>query len=304
MENNPHRSLHEILEEYFTKLKSSKDKDPQKNLLYQEIVNELTVMAAGMASVSHYEEQLNNDFITFWKSFNYDGTLAQYIEQFNTRLKTTTDRDKLFSLEINTLDKYNAMDQTTNGDIRQDGEKLGHLLAITGENPIINSLINNLTTHDFGIEMITANMRTELLNEAYWKRLRDGYSETFSKLTWVCRGYLDAQKLKYVRDLQQAPTNTADNTQNDNDTNSTKLTLKQQVLLMQKLGFFELEPIKPLTMQNLGKLLGRLFGRNEKNTEDLIRNRQGKNVDKKYSLEGSEVTEAVNALLTELKIKL
>lgn len=52
-----------------------------------------------------------------------------------------------------------------------------------------------------------------------------------------------------------------------------KLSTKQQILLLHKLGIFDLEQIQSLTEQKRGILFGNLLNRNEKNAEDTIRNR-------------------------------
>jgi hypothetical protein len=52
-----------------------------------------------------------------------------------------------------------------------------------------------------------------------------------------------------------------------------KLTTKQQILLLHILGIFDLPHIQSLTEQKRGILFGYLLNRNEKNTEDTIRNR-------------------------------
>lgn len=304
MENVSYLSLQELMEEYYAKLKSSKEQDPKKNLLFQEIIRQLGVMVEGTASVDHYEIYLPSNFIPFWKEFHYHTWLEEYKEQLRTRMESSSDAKRLLELEIKMLDRHDLFDRSLTGDPRKDGEKLGHLLAVNGENPTISALIHNLTSYDFGIFPPAAATKVELLDEKYWKQLQKSYGEIFHKLNWVCRGYLEAQKISYLQQVQQSLVQMADTIGIENDTASPKLTLKQQVLLAHNLGFLDSEPVKSLTLQNQGKLLARLFGKNEKNTEDLIRHRHGKNVEKKYSLLGTEVTDAVNALLSEVKIKL
>ena len=51
------------------------------------------------------------------------------------------------------------------------------------------------------------------------------------------------------------------------------LALKQQVLLLERLGIFELPIVKQLTETQKGKVFGYLLNRNHKNTEDAIRYR-------------------------------
>jgi hypothetical protein len=81
-----------------------------------------------------------------------------------------------------------------------------------------------------------------------------------------------------------------------------KLSNRQQILLLHKLGVFDLSRIQKLTDIEKGKLFGHLLNRNEDNTENYIRYRNGKNVDKKYSLYLPRVETKVLELLKELKI--
>lgn len=303
MEEFNYQTMQELLEDYYNRLLSSKEKDPKKNPLFQQMLQQIEVFAKGKEMLSPYEQYLSNDFITFWKTWHFDQRLEEYKTHFIHRLSVTTYREKLFELETKGLDKYDVFDDTLSGDISKDGEKLGHLLAIKGDNPTISKLIHNLSPYHFGIEHVTALTPGELLHEDYWHRRQRNYSQIFSKLQSVCQGYLDAQKLNYLRQLQSAPLPN-NNHEEDNDTASSRLTLKQQILVIHSLGVFELGSVRDMTVQNQGKLFGRLFGRNEKNTEDIIRRREGKNVEKKYSLEGREVTSAVKDLFDEVKPKL
>lgn len=58
----------------------------------------------------------------------------------------------------------------------------------------------------------------------------------------------------------------------DEENNSDKLSHKQQILFLEKLGFFDLPTLKNLTTINKGKLLSYLLNRSEKNSTDYIRN--------------------------------
>lgn len=304
MEDNSFASLKEILEDYFAKLKSSKEKDPNKNMLYQEIMKEINIMIAGSDSLEPYEKHLDTNFITFWKNEFFELFLEEYIQELNTRFEQSTNRQKLLELELKKFDQYDLSDTSLTGDIRKDGEKLGHLLAINGDNPKIASLIYHLTPYNFGIEIMTANRITDLLDDEHWQKRRNNYIEIFRKLHWVCRGYFDAQKLNYIRSNHAKLLGIESISLQDNGAADQKLTLKQQILVMHRLGILDLEKIQNMTVQNQGKLFGYLFNKNEKNAEDLIRNRHGKNVEKKFSLHGSEVTEVVDKLFMDLKIKL
>jgi hypothetical protein len=81
-----------------------------------------------------------------------------------------------------------------------------------------------------------------------------------------------------------------------------KLSNKQQVLLLHKLGVFNIQAIKNLTDIQKGKLFGHLLNRNDDNTENYIRYREGINVDRKYSLSLPKVEDKVLQLLKELGI--
>ena len=303
MDDMSFQSLQALMAEYYAKVEASKEKDPKKNALFQEILAQMKVMEEGVASVRLYEENLALDFVSLWNRLGFDRKLEGYIAQFHVRLGATTDREKLFQLEIRSLDKQDIDNESLSGDLKKDGERLGHLLAINGDNPNIGDLIHYMTLYPFDIPLVTAVKTSDYFQEDYWKRLRNYYHDVLYKLQWACHGYLAAQKLHFLRSIQHHSSVTDDAPSGSSGTPGT-LTLKQDVLLLHRIGFFELEPVKNLTTQNQGRLVGRLFGKNEKNAEDLIRNRQGKNLEKKVSLEGKEVVGIVDALFTELKMKL
>ncbi|MBN8851363.1 MAG: hypothetical protein BGO55_09325 [Sphingobacteriales bacterium 50-39] len=78
---------------------------------------------------------------------------------------------------------------------------------------------------------------------------------------------------------------------------------RSQILLLHRLGIFDLEIFKNLTDVQRGKLFGRLLNRNIDNTENYIRYRKGKNVDVKYRLENRQSVRPVEDLLRECSLE-
>lgn len=141
--------------------------------------------------------------------------------------------------------------------------------------------------------------RDDFFNVEYWNLALKRFQEIFHKLHWVCIGYLNAKKAQHLKKIRSDYQNPVNSTGTQQAYSPDKLSNKQQVLLIHKLGFLDLPLIQDLTIQNQGKLFAKLFGRNEKNTEDYIRYRNGK-CDKKHSLNLPEVQKAINDLLKEV----
>jgi hypothetical protein len=293
-------SLKELLDEYLSRLESSKEKDPRKNKLLLEIKEKLSIAAGGQHRVDLYEKYLPLTFIEYWKETQFDKFLEEYEINFNKRLEASTDKGKLFEIEIKSLEIKDLNSNTLTDDITKDGEYLGYLIAINGDNPNIYQLVYHLTKYEFGINVHTVEESNDFFDDEYWNSAVNSYQQIFRKLHWVCNGYLNAKKLELVKGLKFKPQEVLNNELSHAKGDNEKLSNKQQVLLIHKLGILELPSIQNLSLQNQGKLFGRLFGKNEKNTEDYIRYRHGKNIDKKYSLNLPEVQKAVSELLKEI----
>lgn len=78
-----------------------------------------------------------------------------------------------------------------------------------------------------------------------------------------------------------------------------KLTHKQQILLLNQLGFFELPFYNNLSTINKGKLVSNLLNRTEKDSLEIVRGLKGK-PDDKYKTNTHSNKETVNKLLKDL----
>jgi hypothetical protein len=296
-------SLKQLLDEYFSRLESSKEKDPRKNQLLIEIKQKLAVAGTGQNKIEAYEKYMPLAFLDYWKEVFFDKFFDEYTEQFQSRLEASTDKEKLFEIEIKSLEIYDLSDTPLTGDIKVDGQKLGFALAVNGDNPILSSLIHHITKYEFGVELHLIDNRDDFFDEEYWDLVLKSYQEIFRKLHWVCIGYLNAKKINYIKTTSLQYSNKEMGSKLEQKNEPEKLSNKQQILLVHKLGILDLPTIKNLTTQNQGKLFAKLFGRNEKNTEDYIRYRNGKNVQKKFSLTLPEVQKGVADLLKELGLE-
>jgi hypothetical protein len=298
MQNNEF-SFEALVQEYLTQLAASKEKDPNKNPLLLEIRKKLSVAITGFNTTSLYEQELQLSFIDFWKGRYFDKLYEEYVHEFQTRMDVSTDKQMLLAIEVKNL-TIDIGDLELTGDIEIDGKKLGCQIAISGDNPPLGGLIYDLTKYKFGMTEHVFRNRDDFLTEEYWKLSLIRYQEIFRKLHWVAYGYLTAKKLSYVKSLStqvlQEPTL-------GDQVSARQMSHKQQILLLMKLGVFDLPIVSKLSTQNQGKLFSRLLSRNEKNTEDYIRYKNGRNVDKKFSLEGPTVQNEVISLLKELGIE-
>ena len=94
--------------------------------------------------------------------------------------------------------------------------------------------------------------------------------------------------------------------QQSSDSISARFTHKQQILLLHKLGFFDLPAIDKLTDLKKGKLFALLLSKNIDNTENLIRYRRTQKkgeIQSSYYLYDDKNVEKVNELLKELGIE-
>ena len=85
-----------------------------------------------------------------------------------------------------------------------------------------------------------------------------------------------------------------------------KSTHKQQILLLERLGFFELPTVQQLTAQNKGKLLSQLLNRSEKNSTEYIRNLSvPKNMVAKdaYFMKTEQNTRRVDEIINSIQLK-
>jgi hypothetical protein len=92
----------------------------------------------------------------------------------------------------------------------------------------------------------------------------------------------------------------------DQLTNNKGFTHKQQILLLHKLGFFDLPAIEKLNDLKKGKLFSILLGKNVDNTENLIRYRHTQKkgeIQSSYFLYNPKNVEKVTELLKELGIE-
>lgn len=78
------------------------------------------------------------------------------------------------------------------------------------------------------------------------------------------------------------------------------ITHAQQILLLDELGFFELEKVKNLTEQKRGLLVSWLLCRNPKNTEDMIRYRDGADKENRYFIKTKKNIETINQIISKL----
>lgn len=78
------------------------------------------------------------------------------------------------------------------------------------------------------------------------------------------------------------------------------ITHAQQILLLDELGFFELEMVKNLTEQKKGLLVSQLLNRNPKNTEEMIRNKQGADKESKYFIKNKRNIEIINQIISKV----
>jgi hypothetical protein len=307
--DKPEFSVKELMEEYWRLLESSKEKDPSKNPLFLEIQGKINTSMKGYALIAPYEIRMELSFVDFWREYFGEQHVNDYMLDLHERMDISTDSDNLLKLEMVSL-HMDVTNYKLTGDLQLDGKKLGYLIAVKGDNPSIASLVHEITAYPFGIRVHVLEKNDDFFNENYWLEVQRSYQEVFRKLHWVNMGYSSAKKLheikkdfpeamelSYIPEAQRQPTLV--NTIEPND----KWTLKQQLLLMQKLGILDLPVISGLSMQNQGKLLARLLGKNEKNTEDLIRYRKGKNVDSKFKLDTLANEKQVLDLLKELGIQ-
>ena len=299
-DNSDYNSLDNLLNEYFERIQSSRDKNPNSNKLFLDVKEKLHIVHDGQKKVAIYEEFLPYKFVDFWKERLFDKLLEEYITIFEQRLEDSTDYQILVNIEIKSLAIDNLDNCSLSGDTELDGKKLGYLIAINGDNPILMNLVHNVTKYEFQSDFIhPLQKNSDVFEQEYWNRLFTEYQKIFRKLHWVCVGFLNAKKVAYLKEVQSNLQNKIVGSLEKRE----KLTNKQQVLILHKLGILDLPVIQSLSIQNQGKLFARLFSRNEKNTEDYIRYRRGKKVDKKFSLELPEVENAVTDLLNELGIK-
>ena len=300
-ESGSYSYIKELIEEYLIKLKSSKEQDPEKNLLFIEIREKFSVAINGLSAVSPYEKLLPLTFIKFWKEHLFDKLYEDYIEEFTKRMALSSDKEKLLEIEAQSL-SIDVSDTSITGNIEIDGKKLGYLISINGDNPVLANLIGKVTKYDFGVEEHLMDHADDYLDEEFWQLKLESFSKIFRKLHWVAVGYLTAQKRQYIKSISIVTPISAVSEEAEN-ANGRTMSHKQQILLLQKLGVFDLPKIRELTMQNQGKLFAKLLNKNEKNTEDYIRYRNGKNTDKKYSLDGPAVQKEVNELLKDLGLE-
>jgi hypothetical protein len=79
-----------------------------------------------------------------------------------------------------------------------------------------------------------------------------------------------------------------------------KLTHRQQILLLNSIGFFELPIFQTLTQKQKGILVSHLLNRTEKDSEDLIRYLKGRNKDKKFEVKTETNVNAIKYLLKKI----
>lgn len=85
--------------------------------------------------------------------------------------------------------------------------------------------------------------------------------------------YAALSKIEFLKNELAKYSNVEQADNSDEATLTSVLALKQQILLLENLGFFEIPLVKQLTETQKGKVFGYLLNRNHKNTEDAIRYR-------------------------------
>lgn len=113
-------------------------------------------------------------------------------------------------------------------------------------------------------EHIEDDPATQALMEVYLKDIARGVSIAY---------LLPVLKAELIQLTDQPQLGKAEIEALDTHKEKDKLTTKQQIFLLEKLGIFESPNVQSLTEQKRGVLFGHLLNRNEKNTEDTIRNR-------------------------------
>lgn len=104
------------------------------------------------------------------------------------------------------------------------------------------------------------------------------------------------RQIRWVKELIEAEESSTQAAEKD------KLTHKQQILGMHKLGIFDLQILEGLTDTQKGILFGHLLNRDNDNTENYIRYRNGKNVPAKYSLQSDAVQEKIQDLFKKVNL--
>ena len=138
-----------------------------------------------------------------------------------------------------------------------------------------NWIINNVKMGDMTEEQVRIRKDNDFL-----LFLHDNYY-------WHCEVMLDSIRhfmpdeykkhspewSKYIKCVDMtSPTDQEPNSEEPDVKNSKETFTKDQILLLNELGVFDIPAIKDLTTENKGKLFARLLNRNEKNVMECIRN--------------------------------
>lgn len=161
------------------------------------------------------------------------------------------------------------------------------------------SRLNYIMTYDSKSEQVVFEFKLEYPDSDIAEDKEDFNSETMQISYLKILQWINEQIL-----IETEKNNKPQETLQNGSNNS--LSHKQQILLLEKLGVFEIAEIKKLTGLQKGKLFSILLNRNEKNTTDYIRNKDVRkglvSMDKDFVKSDSNV-KRVSEILKEIGLE-